>query len=545
MTHSAGRKKSSIEIGENHAHVLRTSHYKSKELKLSKPLFSSPALHLVLIILSLLIVFFLTYAPHFQTQVPLHIDEWHHISQSYDLLDFDYSISLSSLRVGFHMFLAVLTLIVSLFGYSLVDIYFVLPAIWSVFSGITLYILLSETRLSLYAKVISVVCFGTLFSNINVLGLQTFVASTFVIPFIFLFLVFYFQSKFWPALFFGLLILGCYPVALLFFYPLLFAIPNLRKLTYGLGFVLIASILCTVIFFSWKYNLNGWTLFVFSDIWLSYERFYLPFELVSAAGFVLFSVGLFVCLYSVFRYVRQNKLDIVHKTHTVSRKRLPETVQGDNVFTSEFIFQRLCIVWFCLGSFYILIQYFFSATLLVPYVRALYYGIIIFPIIAAYGFSFIEQFLPKLKILFCILCIPILVLTYPQPSDDVIFLPIHLDQFALDSYTWLNTQEEGKIFAERNYLLPLSIYTHHKPIIIPYFSNVTLMAELHGLQYTYCDLREEFLIKHRASYVRLHKDRPCPGWVELYRTSGNFIYDVRHITMPKRYDLVNGTVVAR
>jgi hypothetical protein len=491
------------------SHQRNLKHSKTQSRIIKSPLFASPIMHIFLMIVSLLVVFFLTFAPHLETTVPLHVDEWHHITQAKELLNDEYTITLSSLRIGFHMFLAVFDLVLGVFDLDLVEIYYILPAIWAVLSALCLYVLLSYFHLNIYAKILGIVSFGTIFSNINVLGIQTFVGSTFVIPFVFLFLYFALVKNVYANIFFGLLILGCYPVALLFFFPLLFFIPGTLFSRWFFGILLLASITFTAIFFSFKYKINGWLLFVFSKEWLTYERFYFPTEMFSWFALILAVIGLYF----------------------ISKK-----------YVDGYLFIH---AWLYLGVLFILMQFAFYGTIFVPYVRALYYGVLVLPILVAFGFMYIENFLPNFKVVFILVVIGILGLTQPYPSDDVIFLPIFVDQFAYDTYSWFATQEKGKVLADRPFLLPLYIYSGQKPAIPVYYANATPIEQMHSSLYGYCDVREDYIKKQRVSYVRLHKDRPCTDWVELFRTSGNYVYDVRHISMPNQYRLVDGVVVAK
>ena len=57
----------------------------------------------------LTLTFFLVYSPHLNYPYPLHVDEWHHISQARSLARLDYNFhSVSSFEFGYHLFLAIL-----------------------------------------------------------------------------------------------------------------------------------------------------------------------------------------------------------------------------------------------------------------------------------------------------------------------------------------------------------------------------------------------------------------------------------------------------
>jgi len=63
-----------------------------------------------LLVFILISVFILVYSPHFNYRFPYFIDEWHHISQSYNLFEEGYFLGSGKLEIGFQLFLRILSL---------------------------------------------------------------------------------------------------------------------------------------------------------------------------------------------------------------------------------------------------------------------------------------------------------------------------------------------------------------------------------------------------------------------------------------------------
>lgn len=138
----------------------------------------------------------LVFTPHWNYPMPLHIDEWHHISEGLRLGNYgEYFTALkleagkrfAGLEIGFHFFLFLISQIV-----NLVLIYKFLPALWAALSALVLfYVVYKKTGHKFLPAWLAMVFFASIKSNVNLAGLWFFTPLTFSIPFIFLYIYFF------------------------------------------------------------------------------------------------------------------------------------------------------------------------------------------------------------------------------------------------------------------------------------------------------------------------------------------------------------------
>ena len=57
------------------------------------------------LILVCALTFIFVFTPHFDNRFPIHIDEWHHISEAIRLSEGSFSNSIFGVEMGFHLFL--------------------------------------------------------------------------------------------------------------------------------------------------------------------------------------------------------------------------------------------------------------------------------------------------------------------------------------------------------------------------------------------------------------------------------------------------------
>ena len=96
----------------------------------------------ILLILTLILIFLLIYSPHFNNPFPLHIDEWHSITEATKLKETGITKGLQSVKIGFYLFLAGISYL-----FNLVTVYKFLPAIWIILTAILLFHLIkSKTK---------------------------------------------------------------------------------------------------------------------------------------------------------------------------------------------------------------------------------------------------------------------------------------------------------------------------------------------------------------------------------------------------------------
>ena len=135
----------------------------------------------------LILTLILVYSPHLANPFPNHIDEWRHITETIKLKQGEYSGNWNSVELGFHIFLLPLSILT-----NIVLFYKFLPAIWAIFSALTLFYIIknktSHLKKSFLIAIFSIIFFASIKSNANITGLWFFTPLTFSIPFIFLYI---------------------------------------------------------------------------------------------------------------------------------------------------------------------------------------------------------------------------------------------------------------------------------------------------------------------------------------------------------------------
>jgi len=144
-----------------------------------------------LLVFILISVFILVYSPHFNYRFPYFIDEWHHISQSYNLFEEGYFLGSGKLEIGFQLFLRILSLIIEVFRINFFLFYKFLPALWAVFSALVLFYVVEKKTSNFYIGILAVIFFASIKSNSDIGGLWFFTPLTFSIPFVFLYIYFF------------------------------------------------------------------------------------------------------------------------------------------------------------------------------------------------------------------------------------------------------------------------------------------------------------------------------------------------------------------
>ena len=149
--------------------------------------------HKILIVFTLAAVFILVYQPHFNYPLPLHVDEWHHLSEAlrmqnygeyFQVLRADASIRFSGLEMGFHFFLFLISWVL-----NLTAIYQFLPALWAALSALIIfYVTYKKTNKNFWLAWLAIIFFASIRSNTNLTGLWFFTPLTFAIPFIYLYI---------------------------------------------------------------------------------------------------------------------------------------------------------------------------------------------------------------------------------------------------------------------------------------------------------------------------------------------------------------------
>ncbi|MBR9704726.1 hypothetical protein GOV12_04895 [Candidatus Pacearchaeota archaeon] len=142
---------------------------------------------ITLIGLVVIFIFLVVYIPHYVNPYPVHIDEWHHLTQSQKIINNEYKFGGITTEAGFHFFLAFISIFV-----DLVLFYQFLPAIWAILTALILFfIVYKKTSNNFYIALFSMLFYASIKTNVNIGGLWFFTPLTFALPFIFLYVYFF------------------------------------------------------------------------------------------------------------------------------------------------------------------------------------------------------------------------------------------------------------------------------------------------------------------------------------------------------------------
>ncbi len=468
--------------------------------------------HIFLFIIVFVILFLLVYSPHSSNHFPLHVDEWHHIHESINLRNGDYNFSSSSFRIGFQLFLAGLS-----FFISLVKFYFIFPAIWAVFSGLVLAVLVYKKTENIWISLLSVFFFASIKSNVNLGGLWFFTSLTFSIPFIFAFIYFFSEglekeNKKSILLSFLIIVLlipthiisFSFAIPFLFIYSFIYFKFIKREWKFFSMFLLIPFI--SFIFFNFilriKHNfiLKFFNAMSFKYGWGVLELNNSFLEVYSLIGFLFAIVGFFVFLFS-------------------KRKHL------------------IYLIWPVVILFSIFFYRIFHISFFAPYQRNMFYFVLAMPFLSARGFYFVIKkiniFLIKhsfskrfakliLYLIIFVLLFGSLMNYFVIPKGLEVYYPINQNQF--EALNFLKNQPQGIVIVpimQGDGVFPIS---GHRVFSSIYFYNRNNKRINKEFFYTTCPRKNEIIKLNNISYVFSNSPINC-GWKKIYNKT-SFIYNV-------------------
>lgn len=280
----------------------------------------------IILLASIVVIFLLVYQPHKSYPYPFHVDEWHHITEAIRLGDptgYYHYLSLeenrpdSGLEVGFHFFLY----LISLFT-NLVTGYKFLPAIWACFTAATLfYVVYQKTEKNYWLAWLAIFFFGSVKTNVNLMGLWFFTPMTFSLPFILWYFYFFdkgIQTYNKKPILIGLSILiflvPFHPLSVLFSFPILaiYFLINRKFIfkEYRLFSLFIFPLLAGFIFYKLTHGIsflqtfkNLFSQIVFTHGWGVLELKNSPFELYNFIVYLFAFLG----IYFIFQTKQQQK----------------------------------------------------------------------------------------------------------------------------------------------------------------------------------------------------------------------------------------------
>ncbi len=471
---------------------------------------------IIYLLLTLTLTAILIYTPHIANPYPTHIDEWRHITETIKIKQGITPKSSSSVELGFHYFLAFLSLIT-----NLIHTYQFLPAIWTIITSLILFFITLNLTKNYTISLFTIIFFASLKSNVNIAGLWFFIPLTFSIPFIYLYIFFFNKgliekNKKYILISF-LIILFLIPthsISFLFSIPILF-IFSLFHLKYIKKHYLFFSTfllipLLGVIFFAYLHNLTISQAFLklltelqFKKGWGVLELHNSPFELYSLVGYILAGVGL--------TSIISNK--------EKKQKYLIYAIWPITLIASILIFKITGI------------------SLLSPYQRNLYYFAISLPFLSSIGLYTILKYLKlnlknkeKFKKAKTILIITIIILTFlfyfSIPKNIKLYKVIDEDNYkALEFLKTKPNPENQKIMAPASISCAIFPITNYEPVGTIFFYGDRKATDKFFKTSTNCTSKNQIIKKQNVSYILSKEPINC-SWKLIYNKNNNTIYKI-------------------
>jgi hypothetical protein len=461
-----------------------------------------------------LLTFFIVFVPHLLNPYPIHIDEYHHITEAIKLKQGDYRFEgHKTFELGFHVLLAALSYL-----FDLVLMYRFFAPIWTVLSALVIfYVIYKKTNIFPLA-IFAMIFFVSIKSNVNITGLWFFTPLTFSIPFIFLYIFYYTegiekQNKKYilTSAIIIILLTFIHPISVLFAAPILLIYPAFHYKyiikEYKFFSIFLIATLIGLIFFSLVLGVALTKLIPrlllelqFKYGWGVLELENSPLELYSLIGYALAIFGLF----SLFLFNKAKKY-------------------------------KIYIIWPITVLIYIIIFRFTGTSYLAPYQRNLYYLAISLPILSAFGLHYLLNItslsLPKIKLLKKILAITIIILVifftfysyFKLPRQTALYRLI--DDKDYEDLVFLKEQEKGKVLAEPFISTALFPVSGHKPVATLRFYNPENRKETESFfRLTNCNERQKTINKFKADYIISKTPINCN--YTLISDKNNYIYQL-------------------
>ncbi len=472
------------------------------------------------LILILVFVFLLVYSPHFENPFPIHIDEWHHITESIKLKD-GIQKGLSATELGFHFFLLIISSFV-----NIVLFYKFLPAIFAIISVLILFFIVknktSSSESSFLIALLSIIFFASIKSNVNITGLWFFTPLTFSIPFIYLYIYLFSEGilnqkpKFILAsLIIMIFLIPIHAVSVLFSIPILlifclFHLNYIKKQPIFLIFLLIPFI--SILFYIKLTDLSAINAIKDIIIRLQFKQGWGVLEIKNS----------FLELYSLTGYF----LSLIGFIYIISSKE-------------KFHKYSIYAIWPITILIYILIFRLSGISFLSPYQRNLYYLAISLPFLSSLGLysilriikiqtniidreSYKEKTFKIIAFLFIFLIIFLIFKSYFSIPENIKLYKI-IDKDNYEALKFLKQQEKnGKIISSPEISTAIFPISGHEPLATLYFyGNSTVLYNFFNSN---CETKNQIIKDNNVSYVLTENPVDC-NWSVIYNKN-NIIYRV-------------------
>ena len=489
---------------------------------------------ITLITLVLICLVLLIYSPHIINPFPIHIDEYHHITESIKLKQGEFPKGLQGARIGFHVILAFLSLFT-----NLILTYKFLPAIWAIITSLTLfYITKSKTAhlsKSFFISLFTIIFFASLKSNANITGLWFFIPLTFSIPFIYLYIYFFSEgirlnkkNYLVASLTIMLFLIPIHSISVLFAIPclIIYLLINLEqtKKQYKILLTFLLVPILGLILYSFLLDISLIQAFLlllkelqFKQGWGVLEIKNSFFELYSPIGYLLAILG---CIYI-----------------STSKKK--------------FYKYGIYILWPITLLISILIFKFTGVSFLSPYQRNLYYLAISLPFLSALGLFYLIKVIKKQtnklsrvgwveensdktkKIIYHTLVIILITLVIILTFQSYYTIPENirlyevLDKEGYETLEFLSTlpsQLDSKVIAPIDISPAVFPVSKKHPVATMFFYGDRIEVEKF-FESSACETKNNIIKKHNVNYI-LSKNQTNCNWELIYNKNNNFIYRI-------------------
>ena len=469
---------------------------------------------LALITITIIALFLLIYSPHLKNPFPLHIDEWHHITESIKLEKGEYSKGdIAGIKIGFHIILLLINKIT-----NLITIYKFLPAIWAVLTAITILATTYKLTNNFTIAFFSLIFFSSLKSNVNILGLWFFVPLTFSIPFIYLYIYFFtrglkIQNKNYIllALTIMIILIPIHAVSVLFAIPILIlsALPHLNyiKKEYKFFSLFLIIPIASIFFFSSIRALSLFNTTTELTNLLQFKKGYNPLELDNSFLETYSLTGYILAIIGTFYLIKKRK----------SKQYLPYLIWPIYLLFSIAIFRITEI------------------SFLSPYQRNFYYFALSIPFLSSIGTNYIINLIrSKLKKqnIKNLITISIFILIIFLSFKSYYKIPQQLQVYTIITPTdyedllFLTNFPSSKVLA--NPFISTALYptSNHKPIATIYFYNSRDRTEVEAFfQIQDCKIKNLIIEKHKPKYIISKIPINCD--YKLLSKKNNYIYEIQ------------------
>ncbi|MFH1788624.1 MAG: hypothetical protein ABH834_04530 [Candidatus Altiarchaeota archaeon] len=502
---------------------------------------SNQGIHGVLLLLVLTLTFTLVYRAHSDYPYPLHVDEWQHISKALQVTGEERLVftdpHFKSMRVkvtheeGFSVFMAVLF---ELTGLDIILFYKFLPALSAVFTAITLYVL-ARRLFSPVIALTSLFFLASVKSNVNILGFffYTPLSASFPLMFLTALAVVNALSRddtAWFAAAILLVLAQCilYPVAAMFMI--------LVSLIYLMTTPGKTRELCMKIAGEKKYLLTYAliTFIILAGLTLQYgstKKFYhtIADRIIFPQNEIPFDVTYSIIKLYGIRASAAAFLGVLVIGYHLARQR----GQGESGA------QKMLVYWLLIAYLGIFMYHKRDYTIVLPYHRALYYGMLGMAPLSAVGSIWLVRFVRRffrLPYFFVPVVVAVLFSSvlwdsfgdyYNPPSDVTLYHVIEDGDYT--ALTWF----AGEYGGGHNFLAPYWPSVAVYPVSGNYVS-ITLSAvygggskdDLDAFFNGDCDTKKRLSRYRGIDHVFSNKVLNCTFLENVYEKDKRFIYEV-------------------